>query len=170
MKTVGIICGVFLLFFVGFIVASVLADYHYSNEIQSYWDLSVKASTIQQKSVYLDKYVAALEVVRLAEYDAIWLKTPENNTAQNMVALKSLQGRMHEILGMDVGSFQYQQAMQQITAQEQDEAHSLLGRFEGAWYLEHHFFLWGWIGVLTGLFLGAGTVGFGIAFFVMLFD
>src|SRR2546423_12492620 len=91
----------------GCIRAAVLADYEYSEQIESFWELSVKASTIEQKSVYLDKYVAALEQADLADSDALWLKTPDNNTRQNMIALESLQGRMHEIIHMDLNSFQY---------------------------------------------------------------
>ena len=131
-----------------FVRADVLADFKYDNQIESYWDLSVKASTLQQKSAYLDKYVAALQSYPLADYDAIWLKTPNNNVQQNIVALKSLQGRMHEIFGMDPSSFQYQQAIQQITAQEQDDAKDMLDVFKGAWFLQNHFYLWDWVGLL----------------------
>ena len=131
-----------------FIAAGVLAQYHYSKEIGSFWDLSVKASTIQQKSAYLDRFVDALDHAGLAKHDALWLRTPDNSSEQNMYALRSLQGRMHEIIGMDPSSFQYQTALQQITAQEQGEANQMLGTLEGAWYLQNHFFLWGWVGIL----------------------
>lgn len=87
------------------------------------------------------------------------LKTPNESVPQNMVTLKSLQARMHEIENMDVSSFQYQQAMAQITGQEQGEAHAMLGVFREAWYLRHHFFLWSWmafvmVGSLTVLLIG----------------
>jgi hypothetical protein len=163
MKAFSIVLFVLCLFWMGGCVgAAVLADYDYSNHIQSYWDLSVKASTLQQKSEYLDKYVSALESASLAENDALFLKTPDNNIAQNMIALKSLQTRMHEIFGMDVNSFQYQQAIQQITAQEQDDAKELLSRFAGAWYLQHHFFLWDWMGFVTAVVILVITVLAGI--------
>ncbi len=139
--------GVTILWLVTLIVAYVLADYDYSKQIESYWALAEKASTIQQKSAYLDRFVAALEATQLAENNALFLKTPDNNVSHNMTALKSLQGRMHEIIRMDPSSFQYQQAMYQITAQEQGEAKEMLQVFSGAWWLEHHLFLWAWIGL-----------------------
>ena len=144
------VAGVWLGIFLG---VSVVADYDYSNRIGSYWDLSVKASTIQQKSEYLDKYISAIESADLADNDAIFLKTPDTNTRENIKALKSLQVRMHEIFEMDVNSFQYQQAISQITAQEQDDAKAVLGRIEGAWYLKHHFFLWEWVGAIQLIFV-----------------
>jgi hypothetical protein len=168
MRKAALVIGiVFALWFILLVRAAVLADFEYGRQIQSYWDLSVKASTLQQKSTYLDQYVKALESTSLADYDAIWLKTPNNNIQQNLIALKSLQNRMHEIFGMDTNSFQYQQAIQQITAQEQDDAKEMLGVFEGAWYLNHHHFLWGWIGIGTGLLLLFGSIFFICAFFFM---
>lgn len=121
-------------------------NYEYDNNIGSYWALGVKASTLQQKTVYLDKYVAALEGAGLTgSHDAIFLVTPDNSFDQNMVALKSLQGRMHEIQGMDEQSFAYQTAMAQITAQEQGQAAALTSTFSGCWYLRNYPGLWGWI-------------------------
>lgn len=157
-----ILCVVMVLSVAGAIVADTLAGFTYDKTIGSFWDLSVKASTIQQKSEYLDRFVTAIEAADLAEYNAVFLKTPNNNTAQNLIALKSLQGRMHTIIGMDENSFQYQQAMQQITAQEQDEANDMLATFAGAWYLQNHPFLWDWIGVTLWLFISALAIGFGI--------
>jgi hypothetical protein len=156
-----VLSGVMVLILAGAILADVLAGFAYDKTIGSYWDLSVKASTIQKKSEYLDQFVSAIEGARLAEYDAVFLKTPNNSTAQNIVALKSLQGRMHAIIGMDENSFQYQQAMQQITGQEQDEAKDMLETFCGAWYLENHPFLWGWIGGVWWTFLLVLAVVFG---------
>jgi len=153
METVSKICKVLRLFFtiwfIALIADAILADYSYSRQVESFWNLSVKASTIQKKSAYLDQYVAALEAVRMADSSALWLKTPDNSVEQNKLALYSLQDRMHEILTMNVSSFEYQQAMAQITGQEQDEAHKMLSVFKDAWYLEHHFFLWDWMGVLS---------------------
>jgi hypothetical protein len=128
------------------------ADYQYDNTIGSYWSLSEKASTLQQKSIYLDQYVTALEAQNLTgSYDASFLQTPDNSYDQNLVALKSLQGRMHQIQGMDEQSFAYQTAIQQITAQEQGEAGHLTSTFEGCWYLRNNSMLWGWHDVLVWL-------------------
>ena len=59
MKTVtGIVLGVLLIFG---ITQNILSDYHYDKQIESYWKLADKASTIKQKSIYIDKFVIALE-------------------------------------------------------------------------------------------------------------
>jgi hypothetical protein len=68
-----------------------------------------------------------------------------------MVALKSLQGRMHQIQSMDEQSFAYQTAIQQITAQEQGEAAHLTDTFEGCWYLRNYSALWQWHDLLVWL-------------------
>jgi hypothetical protein len=139
----------------------ILASYHYENTIGSYWALSDKASTLVQKSTYLDQYVEALERSSLAgTSNAIFLKTPNNSFDQNMVALKSLQGRMHQIQNMDEQSFAYQTAIQQITAQEQGEAYQLTSTFEGCWYLANHPFLWQWIDAIVWITL-IGTAATG---------
>ena len=134
-------------------VAEFRAENEYSNFAGSYWELSDKASTLQQKSTYLDQYVAALKTPgKFAPNNAAIFPTPNNSFDQNMVALLSLQGRMHEIQGMDAQSFAYQTAISQITAQEQGEAHGMTSTFEGCWYLQNHWFLWGWHdGIAWGL-------------------
>lgn len=145
----NIICGSLWIFVVAVMVswgvAEFSADNEYSNFAGSYWELSDKASTLPQKSAYLDQYVAALKTPgKFAPNNATIYRTPNNSFEQNMVALTSLQGRMHQIQGMDEQSFAYQTAIQQITAQEQGEAHGLTSTFEGCWYLENHYFLWAW--------------------------
>lgn len=147
--------------------SEILANYHYNQSIDSYWELSAKASTLQQKSVYLDKFVEALKDAKLdGTSNALVLKTPSNSFDQNMVALESLQGRMHQIQGMDEQSFAYQTAIQQITAQEQGEASHLTEVFRGCWYLNNHVLLWGWIDltawvVIILFVLISGVVAFG---------
>jgi hypothetical protein len=68
-----------------------------------------------------------------------------NSFDMNFDALKTLQVRLHEIEKMDITSFQYQTAIQQITSQEQGDAMSMLTVFEGTWFKENHFLLWGWV-------------------------
>lgn len=143
MKTV--IALAVVIFAIAWGVAEFRTAYEYSNTIGSYWDLSDKSSTLKQKSEYLDKYVAALQQPgKFASHDAVIYPTPNNSFEQNMVALVSLQGRMHQIQGMDESSFAYQTAIQQITAQEQGEAKALTSTFEGCWFLQNHTLLWGW--------------------------
>ena len=133
----------------------IAANFSYQRSIGSYWELSDRASTLPQKSAYLDQYVGALEQSGLqGSNDALFLKTPANSFDQNMVALKSLQGRMHQIQGMDEQSFAYQTAISQITAQEQGEASHLTGTIEGCWYLNHWLLLWGWIDAAVWIVAG----------------
>lgn len=125
-------------------VREVLNKYEYSRTIKSYWELGVKASTLEKKSEYLDQFVAGLNAAHLSGNNAIFLKTPDNSYEQNFAALTSLQKRMHEINEMDPKSFEYQLAIGQITAQEQGEAGKMLDQFEGIWYLNRHPTYWKW--------------------------
>lgn len=163
-KITFIVLGVVLaLIGAAFIVDDVHADYVYDNTIGSYWELSVKASTLEQKSTYLNSFVAALDTAHLSGHDALVFETPDNDYDQNLIALKSLQQRMVEIKGMDVKSFEYQQAISQITAQEQGEAEHLLGIFRGVWYKQYHPLVWNFYAFLTEALLPIA----GIVFFLV---
>jgi hypothetical protein len=147
MKTFGIILTVlFSVVLILDITNGILGSYQYEKNIQSYWNLADKASTIPQKSEYINKFVVALEESRFeGKYNAIFLETPDNSFDLNLEALKTLQQRLKEIETMDVTSFEYQTAMQQITGQEQGEAYNMLKIFKGIWWKENHFLLWNWI-------------------------
>jgi len=128
------------------VIFGVKSDYEYNRDIGSYWSLSDKASTVEKKSEYLDLYVKALEKSDLlGSHNAIILKTPDNLFDNNLIALRSLQQRMHDIVKMDVVSFEYQTAMQQITGQEQGEADEMVSLFRSVWYKNNYFLLWNWI-------------------------
>ena len=128
-------------------IQEIYTNYECNRDLLSYWKLSAKASTLKQKSLYLDKFVANLEAAHLSGNNALILKTPDNSYEQNMATLKSLQSRMEEIKSMDVKSFEYQQAMYQISAQEQGGVNGV-GDLIGVWYLDHHPSVWGWIDVV----------------------
>lgn len=140
-----------------FIAANVRAGYEWTTEYGSQWALSVKASTIAQKAEYVDKFVGALDKSGLeGSNDAVWYFTPNNSFDENMKALKSLQKRLHDISGMNENDFAYQSAIQQITAQEQDDNGEVLSVLFGCWQKVHHPYLWNpfWcIGIFIGLFL-----------------
>jgi hypothetical protein len=148
MKKLGIILTVLgSLYLIINIIVGVKLNYKYSNEYSSYWDLAEKSSTIEKKSEYIDMYIDALESSGLkGKYNAIWLKTPDNSFDENMKALKSLQSRLHEIKNMDSSSFEYNTAIEQITAQEQGEANDMNYNFRSIWKKEHYPMLWNWIG------------------------
>jgi len=147
MKTLGIFLTIIGILFIGLTISTgILGHYHFEKDFLSYWDLADKSSTIVKKSEYLDKFVEALEKGRFeGKYNALLLTTPDNSFDQNFEALKSLQQRLHEIKGMNVSSFEYQTAMQQITGQEQGEAFLMIKVFRGIWWKENHLLLWNWI-------------------------
>ncbi len=159
MKIFGIILVVVSTIFLGTdIYNGIVSNYEYERDYLSYWNLSDKASTINKKIEGIDKFVNVLENSKLqGTYNAIWMNTADNSFDNNLLALKSLQLRLHEIEGMDITSFQYQTAIQQITQQEQGEAVNMLSVFRGCWGKEYYPSIWDWIGAIQ------------IAFFIITF-
>ena len=52
---------------------AVIGNYHYERDIESYWNLAQKASTIQQKAVYIDKFVSGFKVKCFeGDYNAVF--------------------------------------------------------------------------------------------------
>jgi flagellar basal body-associated protein FliL len=159
MKTFAwILLCVIVLFTILVIGSAVIASWSYENTISAPWALADKASTIPQKAKYIDQFVANLKASGLqGRYNAVWLKTPNNSFDANLEQLETLQVRLREIQNMDVASFQYQTAIQQITAQEQGEAKNMLSIFKGVWYKANYWYLWNWIlAVLVILLVVAG--------------
>lgn len=140
-------------------VADIGANYRYEKKYTQLWELSDKSSTIPAKQQYITQFVATLKTGRtngeFADHNALFLKTPNNEFDANLKALETLAGRLNEIQGMDPSSFQYNTAIQQITAQEQGEAHQLLSVFQGCWRLNNCFTLWQWVG---GIIVGIGVL------------
>jgi hypothetical protein len=132
----------------------VRASYEYERTVKAEWSLADKSSTIPAKREHVDKFVKTLEDSGLeGKYNALIFPTADNSFDANFAALKTLQQRLHEIEGMDIRSFEYQTAIQQITAQEQGEAKAMLDVFEGVWYLKYHIFMWEYINVIISVFL-----------------
>lgn len=143
MKLLGVIIFAAALIGAGFwIYSGVRANWEWENDVLSNWNLSDKASTIAAKADYIDKFVASLQSANLADNDALFWKTADNNCANNVQAVSTLRDRLEQIKGMDESSFQYQQAIQQITSQEQGEADKLLNTLSGCWYKANHYMLW----------------------------
>lgn len=150
MKYVGIVLVVIaVVWFILGVRAEIIRYYEYQNKYQSYWELADKSSTIEEKSNYINKFVNALINSGLeGENDAIIYKIPTNSFDNNLRALKSLQQRLEEIKTMDIKSFEYQTAIQQITAQEQGEAVAMLDVLHGCWVKSNYPLLWDWIGAI----------------------
>lgn len=160
MKQLILICVCFVV-----IVTHLLISKYASNSwVKSYeqeWALADKSSTIPAKSQHVEKFLKLLEQGYadgdLADHNALLLKNDNNSFASNLEALRTLATRLKEIEGMNPSSFEYNTAIQQITAQEQGEASAMLDVFEGCYMLENWFLWWGWVQVvvLAPFFLGA---------------
>lgn len=154
-----------------FTKSCIRASYEYENNISAEWTLADRSSTIPAKRQHLDKFVTVLENSGLqGSNNAIIYPTAENSFDNNFAALKTLQSRLHEIETMDVRSFEYQTAIQQITAQEQGEANSMLAVFAGCWYLKHYPLLWEWIGMLLVCVLYGGVAITGLILLIVFID
>lgn len=164
MKFVMLVCLVVsLVWGAGCGVSLYSAEREFETHIGSHWDLADRASTLATKKEHIDKYVVALESAGLSGmHDTAFYPTPTNSFDENLKALKTLQGRLEEIQGMDVKSFEYQQALSQVTQQEMTEAGAMTAVFEGCWLLKNHTFLWGWhlviIAVIIGLIASVGVI------------
>lgn len=156
-KTIGwlLIIG-WILIAGGRLIQKQLAGVEYQRVASSNWDLSERASTIAQKSEYMTTFESALESQKLSGYNSsFFFPTPSTDFNQNMKALHSLSKRLHDITGMDEQGFAYQTAIQQITAQEQGEAKSMLDCFESCWLRENHWTLWNPIVVILMVIIEA---------------
>lgn len=165
-KTIGILIILATVAGIGISIWNrVYADYEWNNLVLSNWSLSDKASTISAKAGYIDKFIASLQGAELADNDALIYKTADNNCANNIQAVTTLRDRLDQIKGMDESSFQYQQAIGQITQQEQGEADKLLGTLNGCWLKSHHYGLWNPFYLVGGIILG--LFGFAVGGFLI---
>src|SRR5688572_30345248 len=120
-----------------------IVHYEYQREIFNNWTLADRASTISQKSEYINKFVETLKTQNLEGVNnALFFPTPASSFDENFKALLSLRNRLDTISTMKENSFEYQTAIQQITQQEQGEAEPMLNQIEGCWYKKHHYTLW----------------------------
>lgn len=152
-RTIGAILIVLgLILFVNQVRLEIVSKYAYEKTYGNLWSLADKSSTIPAKQDYINKFVTVLKAGKekgdFSDYNAMWLKTPDNQFDANLKALETLAGRLKEIQNMDPTSFQYNTAIQQITAQEQGEAHALMGVFSGCYFMASWFLVWGWVGAV----------------------
>ena len=139
---------------IGTITFNIIADYKYSQRFLYAWNLSDKSSTIDAKFKYINEFVTNIEENRkeFADNSAIVFTTPNNSFDKNLDAVKSLRDRLASIQKMDPASFQYNTAIQQITAQEQGEAGTMISVLQSCFFLSQYPSVWNWIGVLVCLF------------------
>jgi hypothetical protein len=144
MKTIGAILVTLGVLFTRFwIYQAVVSEYNYTSKDLSYWNLADKASTIDQKSTYIDEFVTALQSSGFAGMNSkLFFPTPDSSCDSNMTTLETLQSRLHDIKTMDENSFQYQSAIQQITAQEQGQADDMLNVLQSCYMRANYPLLW----------------------------
>ena len=133
----------------------VKSEYEFEKKYSYAWNLAEKSSTIEAKCNYISEFVSLISSnsYDFYPYNAIWLQTRDNNFEYNLKAITTLRDRLNEIKGMDTSSFQYNTAIQQITAQEQGEADSLINVIKECYVLQNYRYVWGWIGALITLFI-----------------
>jgi hypothetical protein len=149
------VCGL-ILAVIG-IVSAIAENYTWTRDYYSFWSLADKASSIPAKQQKLEEFYKCLVNGRergvFASNNAKFLITPDNSFDTNLQALKTLVDRLEEIKQMDPTSFQYNTAIQQITAQEQGEAKAMLGVFEGCYALVNYPIAWEWFGGIFWTFV-----------------
>ena len=140
-----VVIGVLMLIFQ--IQQEIVAQYRYEREYGFAWNLADKSSTIQAKADYISQFASLIECNSgdFASHDAMWLKTPDNSLEANVKALKTLDGRLRDVITMDIKSFEYQIAIQQITQQEQGEADEMIGKIKRCWVKHNHLIAWRWM-------------------------
>ncbi len=160
MKILGTLIMVFVILAgIAAVVCYAVDNNDYTNQVGNFWTLADRASTIEQKSDYMDQYYTALQNAGLQGMSsALLFKNSENGFDTNLAALKSLTDRLHAIKTMDENSYQYQAAIQQITAQEQGQASDMLGVFSSCWWEKNHYFFWNGI-MMMGFILLEGLAG-----------
>ena len=99
----------------GTIILGCIYSTIYSINIESYLRLSYKAPTIEQSSMYFDKYIEGIEKANLSGYDAVIFKLPDDSYAENYKVVKEYQNYLHAIQKMDVNSIEYQIAIKKLS-------------------------------------------------------
>lgn len=121
LKALGIIIIVVFFifwFFFGFI-SGIIVGYHWNRDVESYFQLSDKASTLDKKYDYILKYAETIKDKGLNEGQARWIfKTPETDLANNYEVLQTLIQRVKEAKKLNPTSLEYQQAIRQLTDNE----------------------------------------------------
>ena len=148
-KTGLVILIIFLVLSIFRLTNHINQHYEYNNNVESYWHLSDKASTLEQKSIYINKFVIKLKEQKLDNMNSSLIyQTPNTDFNENFKALISLQNRLKEISTMDENNFAYQTALQQITEQEVAQATDMLEVFKGCWYKKNYYFYYNiWINI-----------------------
>jgi len=155
---IGVAVGViFLLWVIIAMPSSIIIDYYWENEINSYFELSDQASTLDKKLEYMKQYKQALIDHGLDKGDARYVfKTPQTKLETQMKVLDTLIERMESAKKMDTASLEYQQAIKQITTDEYQGFNTCLF---GDGYQRQNFWRWvfGYTGCQNGHYSGENS-------------
>ena len=142
-KLIGWLMLVFgTILLVNYCIGSALVNNMIMNTSRGYWELADKSSTLEAKCENIDKFVQALDKEKFAANDTLFFPNIDNSYEYNRKALGTLQKRLHEIKKMDPNTLAYATSIQQITAQEQGEASSMISRIYGCLYKEQYPVFW----------------------------
>lgn len=136
--------------FVGFLffVAmpfSIYTGYKWNEQVEDYFQLSDKASSIEKKTEYLNKYVSVLKERGLDSGESVLFFTkPTTDLKNQFEILTSLQNRMIELKKLQPNSLEYQQALKQITDSEYPYVDTCV--FADGYYLKKGFMWYMFLG------------------------
>lgn len=146
-RTLGVMATIFGLILVSYIGFGVKAWGEYESQYGYNWTMAVNSSTLDKKSYYVDKYIQTIE--ESGEFNgksaAILVKTPAEAYENNLASLKDLQSRLKEIKSVDIKSFEYQTAIQQITEQIITNENRNTLNIQHMWFINHYFLLSDWL-------------------------
>jgi hypothetical protein len=116
--------------------------YSYEVKVGQYLELSDDASTAKVKLEYLKQFIDAIEK-NITRNDARYIFKKERLTKDaQLKIIKTLQTRLEETAEMKPESFEYQQAMSQISGQEYDHTFSEIDNIiRGCWSRQNDFAL-----------------------------
>lgn len=136
--TILIVLGI--LFCISCIYSGVTSSYEYNNKFGYLWEMSDRSSTLSAKEQYISQFVDALNSSRqqFADNGNLFFQTSATSFDSNFKAVITLGDRLREVGQMDPTSFQYNTAIEQITAQEQGQADDMIHVFRNCYSLKNY--------------------------------
>jgi len=137
----------------------IACSYSYDVAVGQYVKLADDASTAQLKTDYLSQYTRAIDA-RILRNDARFIFKCERLTRDTQLkVIGSLMERLRDTTAMDPKSFEYQQAMLQLTGQEFDHTLQEVDIIMQSCWLRQSpgmvFGLWfSWLFFLVGILVG----------------
>ena len=107
---------IFCAFMVVGVVQTIIVGLAYENEVGAYYNLAVDSSTAELKLANILKFRDAVKEQGLDEGYSAWLfKFPDRKLDNQMDILDSIVLRLEKVSELDEGSFEYQQALYQLS-------------------------------------------------------